>query len=475
MSLILFAGPAWADRVFWAEPPTDGDRDALQRTVPGATSAPLGSLITGEGPAPDPRALATLASELAAVRPLAQQFDGELQIMARLAKATGDVKLLHGPEEAEVLWRALVFEGFAVHRYFQDRLLTEPGAASYRVADAGQAWVAPWLDAAALMGPRAPIDEDIPEPAERLAWDAVRAHAASMPAAVVEVGVVAEGAQVWLDGQPVTPTPGERRLVVPGRHLFSVEVGGQVLLSADRRLAPGASARLDAPYGPREHEAFVSALKAAKGPLAIPAAAQVPLAGQGEPVLLGVPGGEGVTQLWRVDGTQAVPVAVVAPPRASEDGLKVGVALGAGWLSTGEFYTERAGQAPHDRATVNAFAPAFSGSARWQRGVLAVGAGVDGQLATGEYHTITTGAQELSTFVYPHAEVGTKWAQATVGYLFPWYLGAGVRGDVPVWRSLHVVGAWTAGIPLTQSRDTGPDYEPEPWFGAWAGAGWTFG
>ncbi|MFN7146438.1 MAG: hypothetical protein ACK4YP_21875, partial [Myxococcota bacterium] len=133
MSLILLlASTALADRVLWTAPPDPASAAAVARVLPGATSAPLDTLVSGRTAALRGDAIDVVRTELAEVRPLAHEFDGELQIMARLAKATGDVPLLRSEEERNLLRRALLFQGFAVHRYFQDKLGTEAAAAPYR-------------------------------------------------------------------------------------------------------------------------------------------------------------------------------------------------------------------------------------------------------------------------------------------------------------------------------------------------------
>ncbi|MDP6931464.1 MAG: hypothetical protein QGG40_01050, partial [Myxococcota bacterium] len=77
----------------------------------------------------DDGAIATLGQELEEVRPLLEVFDGELEIIRRLGSALSDVQVIR-PEDRDLVFEALAFQGFSIHRYFQDTLATDPTAAS---------------------------------------------------------------------------------------------------------------------------------------------------------------------------------------------------------------------------------------------------------------------------------------------------------------------------------------------------------
>ncbi len=474
MSLILaLTSLAWADRVYWTAPPKPADTDALTRTLPSATVHPLDELVGGAADAEGVRALATLRSELAAVRPLLAEFDGELQIMARLRKATADVTELRTPEDAELLWQALCFEGNAVQRYFGDRLGSEPAAAPYRTNLGPAVVVSAWVDAVALKGPASPIEADIPEKPQRLSYDGVRALMQAMPSAAFEVGRLADGSAVMLDGRVVDASPGSRTLLVPGRHFFTVKVGEVSLLHGDAALPDGATMKADAPFGPHERDDLLAQVGKPAG-WKVPDAAMVPIAGAKEPVYLAVPG-DGRPRLVRVDRGTAEAVALVAPAKTTSP-VALHAAIGAGWLSSGDFFLQNvADGAPHTADSVNAFTPAFSLEAEWWSGMFAASGGVSGQVATGDYHTLTSGDTEVRTFVYPHVGLGLPWVQATVGPLLPWYLGVGLEGRVPVASGFEVTASAVYGAGLTQPRGgDAPDFEPLPVFAAWGGVGWRF-
>ncbi|GDX82454.1 hypothetical protein LBMAG42_42650 [Deltaproteobacteria bacterium] len=474
MSLVLaLASFAFADRVYWVSPPAPADVDAASRTLPGASAAPLDALVAEAPDASQGKALDTLRAELEAVRPLLTEFDGELQIMARLRKATADVTELRTPEDADLLWQALCVEGNAVHRYFGDRLDSEPGAAPYRTQLGPIVVVGPWVDAVALKGAANPNDADVPEKPQRLGYDGVRAIISAMPAASFEIGRLAEGAVVYLDGRRVDASPGSRTLIVPGRHFFSIKVGDVGLLHGDAELREATTMRAEAPFGPKERDALV-ALAAKPAGWSVPEAALVPIRGANEPVYLGTPG-NGRPKLVRVDRGTAEAVEIVAPA-VTYSPISVHAALGAGWMSTGDFFLLNVDDgAPYSGESVNAFSPALSADVQWRTGLFAVSGGVSGQVATGDYHSLPSGDTEVRTVVYPHVGVGLPWVQATVGPMFPWYLGLGLKARVPVASGFEVAAGGVYGMGMSVEREAGaPDYEPLPLYSAWAGVGWAF-
>lgn len=465
---------AYADRIYWSSPPAGPDSAAAQRTLPGVKSMPLDELVVGGAAASDPGpAIDTLRRELEAVRPLVKEFDGELQIISRLAKATADVTGLRTAEDTELLWRALCFQGFAVHRYFGERLGTDPAAAPYRVGEGSSAVVAAWLDAAALFGPREPIAEDVPESNQRIAFDAVRAMVQVMPAATLAVGKLAEGASLTLDGRTVDTTAQTRTIMIPGRHFLEVRVGEMVLLRGNATLGAGATMSAEAPFGPKEMEALAS-LAAGPDGWAVPATAMTPISGANEPVYIGIPKG-GKPTLLRVDEGTAKSVLLVAEKVASS-GFVGHAAVGGGWLSTGDFFLQNVdGEPPREESTVNAATVAVAGDAEWYTGAFAVSAGVSVELSAGGYHQLPVGDSVTRTFTYAHLGIGTPWIQATVGPLFPWYLGVGLKGRIAVAGDFELTANGAYGVPMSIAREgEEPAFEPLPVYTAWGGAGWRF-
>jgi hypothetical protein len=475
MSLILaLVSLAWADRIYWVSPPSPADSDAASRTLPGAESLPLEGLVSSPAAGDPAAAIELLRSELAAVRPLLAEFDGELQIMARLSKATADVTVLRSEADAALLFSAQCFLGNAVHRYFGDRLWTDSTAAPYRTVVGPAVLPAAWVDAVALGGTANPDAADVPEKPQRLGYDGVRALVGAMPAASFEIGSLAEGAEVWLDGKAVAAKSGTRTLLVPGRHFFSVRVGDVALLSGDARLSEGATMRAEAPFGPRERDSLVKLLDGRSG-WPVPAAAQVPIAGAEMPVYLAVPG-QGKPRLVRVDRGTAESVELVAPARAAAPPFAVHVGAGVGWASTGDWFLQNVSAgAPYDKTSVNAVAPAFEADVAYRTGLFAASVGLSAQVATGDFHELPTGNDTTRTFLYPHVGVGLPWVQATIGPMFPWYVGVGAKARVPVTAGLEVVGNAVYGVGMEVARAEGePAFQPLPAIAAWAGAGWRF-
>ncbi|MFZ5475657.1 MAG: hypothetical protein ACOZNI_02680 [Myxococcota bacterium] len=476
MSLTFLCASAFAARVWWASPPDDASSGAVARVVPDAKSAPLDDLVTGGRPAPDARAIQALRDELAAVRPLIDEFDGELQIMARLQKAANDVHRLDSPADRNLLHEALVFQGYAVQRYFQDKLGVEAAAAPYRAGEGPAALVLPWLDAAALAGAPAPSEAMLPDAPARIAFDNVQAASRAMPSATILVGDVAKGAEVRVDGLLVPGGPGSRVQVVPGRHVFDVRVGETFLLWADARLPAGTDALLTAPFGPAELAELRALIGAGGDGWSVPEAALAVAGAEGEAVYVAVPAGE-KTILWRVDSGTAARVKIpAAKDERAEGGLSVLVGAGGGWISTGDFLLlNGADGAPESRETVNAGSVGLHLAAEYGMGALALGAGVDAQGALGEWHALPTGDATTRAFVYPHAAVGVRWAQLTVGPMFPWYVGVGGRGRVPVWNGVELFAAGVYGAGLVLDRGDDPEYRAEPVYNAWGGVDVRFG
>lgn len=479
MSLIwALVAPAFAARVYWVSPPTDADRAAVARALPEARSAPVAEL-GGRAPlGPEQTAaLDALRQELAAVRPLIETFDGELAIMARLSKATADVGLLASPADRALLFEALAFQGYAVHRYWQDRLGTDPGATPYRSGEGAGARVAAWVDAAALRDGPALDPALVPDAAERLAYDAVQAETRGMPAATLVVGPLAAGAEVFVDGAPVEGGPGARLLLTPGRHFVHVRVGDELLLREARGWSAGSTATVSAPFGPAEEATLLGLFAAGRDGWEVPSAARAHLATLGEPVYLAAPGARAPV-VMRVDSGFAARLELAPEPRADapDAGPYVRGGVGLGWASTGDWFLQNVDAgAPYTAATVNAVAPALSAGGGWRQGWLVAGAGLDLVLPTGDWHSLPSGEGTQSAWVHPYASVGVPWVQATLGFQSPWYVGVGGLAEVRVAGPLTLFGRATYGAPVARPRVEGPTFEPLPAFSAWAGLGVNLG
>lgn len=482
--MLLLVSASFAARVYWTSPPDAVSAAAVARTVPDApavtpdalfAAVPLDALFTGGQPVIDsPQwggdyAIAALRTELAAVRPLINEFDGELQIMARLQKATADVHLLRSTAERDLLWEALVFQGFAVDRYFQDKLGLETAAKPYRTGDLATARVSAWIDASALLGAQAPSTTLLPEADQRIGYDDAQAFSRAMPSSTFVLGDLAAGAEVRIDGSLVESGRGTRVTVVPGRHLASVRVGDTFLWAYDRSMVAGIDVLIQAPYGHAEHAAFKSLVESGTSGWIVPAPAMAVIAAAGEPSYVATPDGDR-TRILRLDGGTATPVPIAKKVRELQEGFSFRAAAGAGWVSTGDFLLQNgADGAPETRETVNAGTPAVSIGGEYRYNLLALGVGVDAQFALGEHHSLPTGESLTRSFIYPHAAFGVPWAQLTIGPLFPFYLGIGAKGHLPVKGPLELFASGVYGIGLERARGEDPVFEPLPAWSAWGG------
>lgn len=476
--ILLLTSSAFAARVYWLSPPDDTARAAVARTVPGSTSAPFdsfGSVVPMA--AADVGPLTTLRQELDACLPLTDVFDGELQIMARLSKATADVTLLPTPQDRELLQDALVFQGYAVHRYFQDRLGTEPVARAYRDVDGPTARPQAWLDAASLLDAPHPKPEMLPDAAEQLAYDEVQAYTRVMPSVSVVVGQLAQGAEAFLDGKKLDGGPQSRVLVVPGRHYVHVRVGDTLIFSEARVYSAGLTVRVEAAYGPLEKEALrVQAIAGRAGEPVVTGALAVARA-VGEPVYLALPGAK-TTRLMRVDtgAVELVPIVKETAAEGGESGFFMRVALGAGWASSGDWYLQHVEEgAPSQKSTVNTVAPAGSAMVGHRYKMLVLGVGGDAVITPGAWHSLPTGDTNMGLWPSAWAAVGIPWLQATAGFQAPWSVGVGLQAEVPLAGPFGLFGRGVYGAGLTRERDDGPAFEPLPTYTAWGGISAHFG
>ncbi|MSP55492.1 MAG: hypothetical protein EXR69_07815 [Myxococcales bacterium] len=476
MSMILMGllhgaiATAWAAKVYWVGAPTDADRAAVARTLEGATSAPFSEIVPAMAGFD---AMATVGSELIACQTLFDVFDGELQAMARLRKAVSDVKVLRSEADRHLLLRALMLEGYAVTRYFQDKVGTDKAAEPYRTGSGPDALITAWERAASLYNAPSPTAADLPDAPTRIAWDAHQAAVRARPSSTFVVGNIASGGSVYIDGQKVDAVPGARILVSAGHHHAHVQVGDSVLWAFADEVAANTTVAVDAPFGPAERDALVAQLRATKDGWTVPAAA-VSMA-KGEATYLAV-SGEKRLRLIRIDGGTATDTPLVAG-EATGGGLLIRVAGGAGWVSTGDFFLQNVeAGAGYETSTVNAVAPAVAVGMAWRRGLIEIGGGVDAQISVGEWHSLPTGKATTRTFVYPHLTAGLKYVQLTVGPQFPWYVGFGGQATIPLTGPLELYGRAVYGVPVTLSRGgSEPEFTPTAAISAWGGLSVRFG
>ena len=476
MSLMLWAPIVWSGSALAG----DGGSAVWLGLEPDPTLLPQATTVTVEELSPnqaisdaDRAAVDALRAELEAVGPLIDEFDGELAIMSRLDSAVSEVHVLSSDEDRALLYDALVFQGFAVHRYFQDQLATDPAAAPYRIDLNGTVTVKAWVDAVALDPDRDPSEGMLPEDSEAVAFDEARAAIRLAPRASV-FGEVPDGASIAVDGWPAVP--GGRAKVAPGYHRVAVVYEEKVVARAEGRVMSGED--LDVVVGAMADDVLALQAPLSEGPdaYAIPPAVGTLLASVDAPVHLVVPGDRKGAFVYIVDGQAATRLIEEAEP--ADERLVLRVGAGGGWMYDGGWYVDNYFDgAPGERATVNAVTPVLSAGFELRpRRLVAVGAGADLAIPTGTYSTLPSGETAIRLRAHPHVAVGLPWLQATAGYLFPWHAAFGARAHVPVGERLELTAAGLYGLGLSFEQDGNPDnFQAQDAFQAWVGVGGAFG
>ncbi len=390
----------------------------------------------------DARALADLSAELEAVRPLMLAFDGELEIMARLGRAIADVQVIRNAADRELLTRALLFQGFAVHRAFQDALATDPAAEPHRILLGSSAEIAPWVDAVALDPERTPGPDDIPEEPERLAFETTRARVLAMPRATLELGALPPSARASVDGRPLDGASpgGPRAAVVPGLHRVAVWEDGEIAARATLRVGAGEIHAIRRRPTSGELRRLADALATRDPSVRLPETVSALLERVSPPVHLVVPAAEG-HHAYRVEGTWALylppppePEPEPEPPRLL---ATVEASGAAAWLLDPSL-----GDAHHAGALV------VGGAATRQLGSLSIAAGVDLLVPASAGAFRTPSGRDVYVRAHPWVGLGPSTAplRATIGALTPGHLALGARAWWPPEADFAVSLSALAGV-----------------------------
>ncbi|MBK9645875.1 MAG: hypothetical protein IPO67_12110 [Deltaproteobacteria bacterium] len=417
------------------------------------------------GPA-DQAAIYQLSAELTALRPLLDEFDGELQIMSRLDAVINDLPALQTPAHRELLVEALALQGLAVYRYFQDGLATDPAAAPYRVEVGGQVMVKAWVDAVALDADHIPLE--LVDPGAVTTFDAARATLLGAQRAAVKVNDAPEGLMLIVDG--AEPVSAARPVyVAPGQHYALAVMDGVVVGRARARIEPGESLSMALPLMTSELTSL--ALTLAEGPegLALSPRLADTLALAPQPLYLAATGEDGL-YLYSLQGAAVALYERPAPP-AKGQRLSLTVALGGGWVYDGEYFLQNVDDgAPYTQATVNHGAAFASVGARTGSRWWSASAGVDLALPFGDYTTVVSGDRTMRLRAQPYVAAGLPWVQASVGWFTPYHISFGLRGRLPVTDHLALSGGAIAARGFALARDDGaPDFQAAPAGAAWIG------
>lgn len=476
--ILLLATVAHAAEVVWLEVPADPSAIERVAVAAGATRNPLRDIdlraaATDAGPADD-AAYKALAETLHSLRQYETQLDGELLIIDELSGPLAKVSLVRNGDDRGALFAALAYQGFAVDRFFADQLAKDSRAVPYRVVYEGLAVEGPWADAVAIEPDREVTPYEIAEAPQRVDYgEIMKIVKRQLPGRLVP-GELPAGATLRADGRDVVVGPSGTINVGPGRHLVDAELSGHVIARWDVRVGAGEKVDLPAPISDAVFTAFLEGLATASAP---PDALKPAIAALGGEVWIADP--RGTLRAWKVTADK-VEAVVIAKPTATRDpdgdagGLSVAVAVGGGWLSTGDFYDQDPAGVPYTASAVNAPSVQIGGSADYDLGLLRVGAGVDAAMTLGKYHVALYGTGSTRFRTAPYAAVGVKYGQVTLGYAFPHHPMVGLRATVPLTEMLELRGTAWYGLGVARTRADGTDWQGDAMFAATAGIAGRF-
>lgn len=424
--------------------------------------------------ADDDTARALLASELDAVRPLLDVFDGELQILRRLDAAIEAVTVARA-EDRDLIHDARTLQGLAIDRYYQDGLATDPDAGPWRTTlpdGVGGTLVVnrAWVDAIALDPETLPDATLVPDDDARLGYQDVRARLLIAGDATIAAVDLPAGGSLVVDG---VPAPAGRARVLPGEHRIAVVDDAGIRLRQTLRLAPDQTVDLPVPARTDELQDLARQLDGSSA-IVLPPRVATTLARLDGPVTI-VVGDRRSPVVYRVDRATALPLDTGSTARAPgrEDsplGLRAG--LGLAWVYDGEWYLEHAAEgAPEAVATVNGALPMLSLAADARLGAVALSAGADLAVGAGQWQRLQVGETSTRLRAHPYLAAGLPWLQATVGAWLPWRLGVGARAHLPLPGPMELTAGGLYGLGLQYTDDNGDTFVPAGAWSAWAGVG----
>lgn len=430
--LISLGVDARAADVVWLGDASDADRAAVAAlagaTRPNLRPVDLRTAATAYGPA-DEAAWVRLDAVLAEVRKFETQLDGE-QIIARdLNPAIAAIGVLRDERDRDRLRRALLYQGFAVTRWFGPDLESDPAAEPHRVRVGAFVHPRPWVDAAGLDPGYQATPYDIVEAPERIAYGQVATAVRDALAATLrpvdlpaDATLVVDGASVRLDATGVLRVP-------PGRHLAHVEADGRVLHRWDVRVDAGGEAALSGVVDAARWNATIDALAPGPTPeLLVPGVVAL----GGEVWIARMDGAKPRVLAVDAEGVRAVEMPRQARPESGgADGLSIAGSVGIGWLWDGDFLLSHP-DAPAAFGTVNAWPVELGLAAEWRQGMWAADLGVSAWIPFGEHQTARSGASEIRPRVAPQVAFGLPVAKVLVGWLFPHHPLVGLRAEIPL-------------------------------------------
>jgi hypothetical protein len=465
----LWGAPAVAAEVVWvgaADPAFEAQVLALAK--PSRAPLSLNDLLGADGDRrlADRTGAEALDRALQAVRAYESRLDGELVIMDDLERALGNVQVIANDADRERIFRALAYQGFAVHRFFEGTLASDPRAEPYRVVVNDLAWVRPWAQAIALDPSRELTPYDIAETPQRVAYaEQSKTYGREvLPGTLVlnDGGWAGQGGTFTIDGRPDASS--EIKLL-PGRHWVHLTVGGRVMDLARVDVIAGKTTSFTPAQTAATWASWSSAV--ARGETPAPDAAVLDdvraLGGEVWFVVDG-PKARKVLALSVDGGWREVAVETGRSPRGSggseeSGGLSLAAGLGVGWMYSGDFYTQNPGVAPHTVGTVNSAVLDLDLQAAYDAGPARVVVGLDTWLPPGEHHVALSGDGAWRLRPVPYIGSGIRYAQIHLGFAFPYHLSVGAAASVPVYGALEVQARAWYGLPGTLNRQNGSSYD----------------
>jgi hypothetical protein len=459
MSVIIWLTTAYAAEVVWLTPPTPEDQ-AIVAAAAGARDAPLSTLklrsAASAASADDDQAFADLAEVLSDVRAFETKLDGELLILRDLETPLRALTVLRNAVDRDAMFNALVYQGFAANRFWGEALGTDPEAAAWRVEMRGLAVERPWRDAAALNPDAEVTAYQIAEAPQRIAYDGVRTTVGGALPASLAVSGLADDVALVIDGSERAPGPSGNVKVPPGRHFVHVEHDGVILDRWTVVADSGEQIRIDAEADGRLWRDWLDGLTADAD---IPAPVSAAIEALGGEVWIAAGTGRDL-KVFQVTPEAITPKDVDALVRGepAESGISGWGTLGVGWLSSGNFYTDNAVDAPHSRATVNALSPSLAIGGDLDIGWFRAALGAELILPIGAHHTVPTvdGASRVRPQL--QASVGIRPVQLIAGYMFPHHPVVGAQAGWTV-GPLELRGSYSVGLPGTPARSDGSTWD----------------
>lgn len=479
---LVVAGPAHAVDVVWFSPPVDGALTARVESAAGGRADMLEPLdllgASGDALREDRRRHDGLEQTLQDVRTYEAKLDGELLIMDDLQRALDDVVLIDGEQDQDRVFRALAYQGFAVHRFFEGVLDSDERAQSWRLVYNDVAYVGPWAQAMALDPQRELTAYEVAESPQRIAYAKQRAMLGEelLPGTLdlQADGWVERGATVVVDGMERSE---DDLKLLPGTHWVHLELEGHILDSGRVQIEPGRTTRWSPAHNPVRWTGWIEAVRDGGTPTPDEALAADVQALGGEVWFVVGQGSDAVVHALSVSDSGAatwreVPLVVKASDGRPK-GLSIAAGVGADWLYSGDFYAQDPGTVPRTVGAVNAAGVDVDLQVAYDMGPLRLAVGGNATLPTGEHHVALTGEDgRLRLRPVAYVAAGIPLAQALVGYLWPYHPVVGAQVQVPIWKGLEIRGRGLLGLPGEQQRKDGNPYDRQSLSLFQIGASW---